>query len=168
MIVLGLHLAVPWVCLQFVIVVFPDRTHYFFLYKWGLVVRIHFICLLLPRKPILCFSNSTWLFTGWRQYWVRHSTGVTDWVGVYVNISPLEEWLKISSKISGNVALSYQVNLAVDIPNIFARFTCRHWLSAMLTTRCWEVFFACGALAASICVGIVIPSTWLSIYITYC
>ena len=28
--------------------------------------------------------------------------------------------------------------------------------------------FACGALAASICVGIVIPSTWLSIYITYC
>ena len=31
-----------------------------------------------------------------------------------------------------------------------------------------NVFFACGALAASICVGIVIPSTWLSIYITYC
>ena len=29
-------------------------------------------------------------------------------------------------------------------------------------------FFACGALAASICFGIVIPSTWLSIYITYC
>ena len=28
--------------------------------------------------------------------------------------------------------------------------------------------FACGALAASICVGIVIPSIWLSIYITYC
>ena len=28
--------------------------------------------------------------------------------------------------------------------------------------------FACGALAASICIGIVIPSTWLSIYITYC
>ena len=27
--------------------------------------------------------------------------------------------------------------------------------------------FANGALAASICVGIVIPFTWLSIYITY-
>ena len=27
---------------------------------------------------------------------------------------------------------------------------------------------ACGALAASISVGIVIPSTWSSIYITYC
>ena len=28
-IVLWLFLAVPWVCLQFVIVVFPDHTHYF-------------------------------------------------------------------------------------------------------------------------------------------
>ena len=28
MIVVLLFLAVPWVCLQFVIVVFPDRTHY--------------------------------------------------------------------------------------------------------------------------------------------
>ena len=41
------------------------------------------------------------LFTGWwRQYLVWHSTGVTDWVSVYVNISPFEEWHKISSKIS--------------------------------------------------------------------
>ena len=30
------------------------------------------------------------------------------------------------------------------------------------------IVFACGALAASICVEIVIPSTWLSIYITHC
>ena len=28
-IVLWLFLAVPWVCLQFVFVVFPDHTHYF-------------------------------------------------------------------------------------------------------------------------------------------
>ena len=28
-IVVWLFLAVPWVCLQFVIVVFPDHTHYF-------------------------------------------------------------------------------------------------------------------------------------------
>ena len=28
-----------------------------------------------------------------------------------------------------------------------------------------HVFFACGALAASICAGIVIPSSWMSIYI---
>ena len=30
MIVVWLFLAVPWVCLQFVIVVFPDHTHCFF------------------------------------------------------------------------------------------------------------------------------------------
>ena len=30
MIVVGLFLAVPWVCLQFVIVVFPDHTHLLF------------------------------------------------------------------------------------------------------------------------------------------
>ena len=29
-IVVWLFLAVPWVCLQFVIVVFPDHTHYFY------------------------------------------------------------------------------------------------------------------------------------------
>ena len=29
-IVVWLLLAVPWVCLQFVIVVFPDNTHYFY------------------------------------------------------------------------------------------------------------------------------------------
>ena len=29
MIVVWLFFAVPWLCLQFVIVVFPDHTHYF-------------------------------------------------------------------------------------------------------------------------------------------
>ena len=38
-----------------------------------------------------------------------------------------------------------------------------HWLYT-----CTSVIFACGALAASISVGIVIPSSWLSIYITNC
>ena len=33
MIVVWLFLAVPWVCLQFVSVVFPDRTHLLFLNK---------------------------------------------------------------------------------------------------------------------------------------
>ena len=32
-IVVWLFLAVPWVCLQFVIVVFPDHTHLLFLVK---------------------------------------------------------------------------------------------------------------------------------------
>ena len=31
-IVVWLFLAVPWVCLQFVIVVFPDHTHYSWLF----------------------------------------------------------------------------------------------------------------------------------------
>ena len=49
-----------------------------------------------------------------------------------------------------NVALSYQVNLAIEIPNITENyiishaFTCQHWVSAMLisiyTSHCWEVF----------------------------
>ena len=33
LIVVRLFLAVPWVCLQFVIVVFPDHTHLLFLYN---------------------------------------------------------------------------------------------------------------------------------------
>ena len=31
-VVVWLFLAVPWVCLQFVIMVFPDRTHLLFMY----------------------------------------------------------------------------------------------------------------------------------------
>ena len=36
------------------------------------------------------------------------------------------------------------------------------------SARILSLIFACGALVASISVGVVIPSTWLSIYITYC
>ena len=36
--VLWLFLAVPWVCLQFVIVVFPDHTHLLFSYIYVLCV----------------------------------------------------------------------------------------------------------------------------------
>ena len=36
-IVVWLFLAVPWVCLQFVIVVFPDHTHLLFLFRFDLV-----------------------------------------------------------------------------------------------------------------------------------
>ena len=43
-----LFLAVPWGCLRFVIVVFPDHTHLLFL-KGGIVCRRHeggsFVCL---------------------------------------------------------------------------------------------------------------------------
>ena len=37
-IVVCLFLAVPWVCLQFVIVVFPDRTHLLFLLRRGPII----------------------------------------------------------------------------------------------------------------------------------
>ena len=55
----------------------------------------------------------------------------------------------IVKKTIGNVASSYQVNIAIEIPNITENyinshvFTCRYWVSAMLikyTSRCWEVF----------------------------
>ena len=37
MIVFRLFSAVPWVCLQFVIVVFPDHTHFFGNFREGLI-----------------------------------------------------------------------------------------------------------------------------------
>ena len=88
-----LFLTVPRGCLRFVIVVFPDHTHLLFLYilhtKWGLVVRGHLepLCMFIvtSKTNFMFFKQHPWLFTGWwRQYLVRHSTGVTDWVGVYV------------------------------------------------------------------------------------
>ena len=45
---------------------------------------------------------------------------------------------KYCQNIIGNVGSSYQVNLAIEIPNITENYTnshvfiCRHWLSAML------------------------------------
>ena len=40
-IVLWLFLAVPWVCLQFVSVVFPDHTHLLFLRTTGKIVEFY-------------------------------------------------------------------------------------------------------------------------------
>ena len=39
-----LFLAVPQGCLQFVIVVFPDHTHYFYLFSWEKRASIIFVC----------------------------------------------------------------------------------------------------------------------------
>ena len=39
-IVVWLFLAVPWVCLQLVIVVFPDNTHYFGHYRETCNIRV--------------------------------------------------------------------------------------------------------------------------------
>ena len=48
-IVVWLFLAVPWVCLQFVIVVFPDHTHYFGVFRSGLNQPVY----LQRRKSIV-------------------------------------------------------------------------------------------------------------------
>ena len=88
------------------------------------------------KTNFMFFKQHPWLFTGWwRQYLVRQITGVTD----RLNISPFEELTQnIAKNIIGNVASSYQVNLAIETPNITENyinshvFTCRHWVSAML------------------------------------
>ena len=43
-IVMWLFLAVPWVCLQFVVVVFPDHTHNFWFLKSLHRVQIEQVC----------------------------------------------------------------------------------------------------------------------------
>ena len=43
MIVVWLFLTMPWACLQFVIVVFPDHTHYL-LYLSGKLLNFLFFC----------------------------------------------------------------------------------------------------------------------------
>ena len=50
-IVVWLFLAMPWVCLQFVIVVFPDHTHYFLLH---LIISIPDLCILLYFYESFC------------------------------------------------------------------------------------------------------------------
>ena len=113
--------------------------------KWGLVVRGHlephgFVCLLLPRKPILCFSNSTVVVyrlitsvfstSQHRCYWLSRCS--------YKHFTIWRMTQNIVKNIIGKVASSYQVNLAIEIPNITKNyinsliFTCRHWVSAML------------------------------------
>ena len=51
--VMWLFLAVPWVCLQFLIVVFPDHTHLLFLMS-----RILCLCCVVTVKsfPVLAFN----------------------------------------------------------------------------------------------------------------
>ena len=51
MIVVWLYLAVPWVCLQFVIVVFPDHTHLLF---WSLLCYVVLDVLLVSSLFYIC------------------------------------------------------------------------------------------------------------------
>ena len=53
-IVVWLFLVVPWVCLQFVIVVFPDHTHLLFLTVGFLSLRYLVVCTV---ESLLCFIS---------------------------------------------------------------------------------------------------------------
>ena len=54
-----LFLAVPWGCLRFVIVVFPDHTHLLF-FK-GIPVRLFLKLLFTLIIPILTYSSESWI-----------------------------------------------------------------------------------------------------------
>ena len=60
MMVEGLFLAVPWGCLRFVIVVFPDHTHLLFLTRMILVWSYLIIVLMVPVR---CIKRSTLVFS---------------------------------------------------------------------------------------------------------
>ena len=77
-------------------ILFCKQTGLYILHTmWGLVVVT---C--TSKTNFMYFQTAPVVVYFWRQYWVCHSTGVVDLVGVYVNISPFEEWLKIWSKTS--------------------------------------------------------------------
>ena len=121
-------------------ILFCKQTGLYILHtKWVLVVRVHLeaLCMFIvtSKTNFMIFKQHPWLFTGWwRQYSVCHST---SWcLCKYFTIWRMTQ--NIVKNIIGNVASSYQVNLAIEIPNITENcfnshvFTCWHWVSAML------------------------------------
>ena len=44
-------LAVPWGCLRFVVVVFPDHAHLLFVWSRGLISNFKFCCITKEEKP---------------------------------------------------------------------------------------------------------------------
>ena len=62
MIVVWLFLAVPWVCLQFAIVVFPDHTHLLFLVEVYLVIS-RLLAFWFQTRRFLEFSSRKSIFS---------------------------------------------------------------------------------------------------------
>ena len=76
-IVVWLFLAKPWVCLQFVIVVFPDYTHLLFL---SLFILVCLVKNSLQSPLWSLFINNPYIQTGlWGTFWVN------DYVLMFVN-----------------------------------------------------------------------------------
>ena len=99
--------------------------------KGPLRAALYVFCYL--ENQILCFSNCT-----------RVCLKADD-VSIYYVTAPVlltESVFMLTfhhlKNIIGNVASSYQVNLAIEIPNVTENyinshiFTCQHWVSAML------------------------------------
>ena len=57
MIVVYLFLAVPWACLQFVIVIFPDHTHLLFSIYNYLQKNNQFVIYCYPNISFVCQKN---------------------------------------------------------------------------------------------------------------
>ena len=56
-------LAVPWGCLRFVIVVFPDHAHLLFVWSRGQISNFKFCCITKEEKPGYYFQSGTCLGT---------------------------------------------------------------------------------------------------------
>ena len=61
MIVVWFFLAVQWVCLQFVIVVFPDQTHLLFLYCYSFLFACFCKCILCLHLSVIAFVFQVFL-----------------------------------------------------------------------------------------------------------
>ena len=93
----------------------------------------------LPRKPILCISNSTrgCLLSDVSIEYVIVPVSLTE-LCLFKHFTIGRLTKNLVRNIIDNVASSYQVNLAKENPNITENyinslvFTCQHWVSAML------------------------------------
>ena len=74
-IVVWLFLTVPWVCLQFVIVVFPDHTYYFFMKNSIGLKRAKQVCLAISVVTTPHFFCN--FILGCCRYWVPKATHYT-------------------------------------------------------------------------------------------
>ena len=136
--------------------------------KWGLVVRGH----LAPLYMFIVTSKTNFMFFKQQPVVIYTLTSVLrtsqqwcHWLSwclcKHFTIWRMNQ--NLVKTIIGYVALSYQVNLAIEIPNITENyknshvFTCRHWYLQCLfkyTSGCWEVyligqiFFYLGGLGA--------------------
>ena len=54
-VVVWLFLAVPWVCLRFVIVVLPDHTHFFVTFVCGILGQVWYLIVLIPDLCLLSY-----------------------------------------------------------------------------------------------------------------